>query len=231
VAPSLANVAGPRVHIRPVAGLPLLHVEEPAYRGGNRWAKSIFDRVGAVALIIAASPILLITAIAIKLTSRGPVFFRQERAGLRGNNFDMIKFRSMVVGAENMATELESDSGNQVLFKMRNDPRVTKVGKFIRRASIDELPQLFNVVKGDMSLVGPRPLLPAWLAEYPEPTRRRLLVRPGITGLWQISGRSNLDWEESIRLDLYYVENWSLVGDLVILWHTFRAVITSDGAY
>lgn len=231
VAPSLANIAGPRVHIRPVAGLPLLHVEEPAYRGASRWAKATFDRAGSIALLIAASPVFLLTALAIKLTSRGPVFFRQERVGHRGRAFGMIKFRSMVVGAEDMLAELQADSGNEVMFKMRDDPRVTRVGRFIRRTSIDELPQLLNVVKGDMSLVGPRPPLVAEVSGYGNDARRRLLVRPGITGLWQISGRSNLDWEETVRLDLYYVENWSLVGDLVILWRTLRAVISSEGAY
>ena len=231
VAPSLANIAGPRVHVRPVAGLPLLHVEEPSYRGTARWAKAIFDRAGSLALIIVGLPIFFVTAAAIKLTSRGPVFFRQERVGRDGETFGMIKFRSMVVDAELLLADLQADSGNEVMFKMRDDPRVTRVGKIIRRTSIDELPQLFNVLKGDMSLVGPRPPLLAEVSGYGHAARRRLLVRPGITGLWQVSGRSNLDWEETVRLDLYYVENWSLVGDLLILWRTLRAVISSEGAY
>lgn len=231
VAPSLANIAGPRVHVRPVAGLPLLHVEAPSYRGTARWVKGIFDRAGSLALILVGSPIFLVTALVIKLTSRGPVFFRQERVGLDGHNFGMIKFRSMVVDAEERLADLQADSGNEVMFKMRDDPRVTKIGKLIRRTSIDELPQLFNVLKGDMSLVGPRPPLVSEVSGYANVARRRLLVRPGITGLWQVSGRSNLDWEETVRLDLYYVENWSLVGDLVILWRTLRAVVSSEGAY
>jgi len=231
VAPSLANVAGPRVHIRPVAGLPLLHVEEPSYRGATRWGKSLFDRAGSMALLIVGLPIFLATAVAIKITSPGPVFYRQERVGRDGRVFRMIKFRSMVVDADQMLTDLEADSGNEVMFKMRDDPRVTRVGRFIRRTSIDELPQLLNVLKGDMSLVGPRPPLLSEFSGYGTDARRRLLVRPGMTGLWQVSGRSNLDWEETVRLDLYYVENWSLIGDLLILWKTLRAVISSEGAY
>lgn len=231
VAPSLANIAGPRVHVRPVAGLPLLHVEEPAYRGSERYTKGVLDRAGSLALLMAFSPVFLATALAIKLDSRGSVFFRQERVGRNGQVFGMIKFRSMVPGAEQMVTELEGDSGNEVMFKMRDDPRVTRVGSFIRRFSVDELPQLINVLKGDMSLVGPRPPLASEVSGYGDDARRRLLVRPGMTGLWQISGRSNLDWEETVRLDLYYVENWSIVGDLLILWKTARAVVTSNGAY
>ena len=231
VAPSLANIAGPRVHIRPVAGLPLLHVEKPAYRGASRWAKGTLDRVGASALIAVGSPILLVVAIAVKLTSRGSVFFVQERVGRDGEVFKMIKFRTMVHGADAMLEELKADTGNLMMFKMRNDPRVTPLGRTLRRFSLDELPQLFNVVKGDMSLVGPRPPLVSEVSVYAADARRRLLVRPGITGPWQISGRSDLNWEETMRLDLYYVENWSIVGDLLILWKTLRAVVSSTGAY
>ncbi|WP_216822892.1 sugar transferase [Aeromicrobium sp. A1-2] len=231
VAPSLANIAGPRVHIRPVAGLPLLHVEQPSYRGAQRWAKGLFDRVGGLALVLAFSPVLVVLAVAIKLTSAGKVFFVQERVGQDGQTFGMIKFRSMVEGADAMLADLEPDTGNIVMFKMRDDPRVTRVGRFLRRYSLDELPQLFNVLKGDMSLVGPRPPLVSEVSGYAAEARRRLLVRPGMTGLWQISGRSELDWEDTVRLDLYYVENWSLVGDMLILWKTFRAVVSSAGAY
>ncbi len=231
VAPSLANIAGPRVNVRPVAGLPLLHVEQPAYRGTSRWAKAMLDRCGGLALLIAFSPIFVVTSLAIKITSPGPVFFRQERVGKDGRSFGMIKFRSMVVGAESLLAELEADTGNAVMFKMRDDPRITRVGKLIRRTSIDELPQLLNVLKGDMSLVGPRPPLVSEVSGYAADARRRLLVRPGMTGPWQISGRSNLDWEETVRLDLYYVENWSIIGDLLILWKTLRAVVSSEGAY
>ena len=231
VAPSLANIAGPRVHIRPVAGLPLLHVEKPSYRGAQRWAKDLLDRVGGLSLLLLFSPLLLALAAAIKLTSPGRVFFVQERVGRDGNTFGMIKFRSMVEGADSMLADLQPDTSNVVMFKMRDDPRVTRVGKFLRRYSLDELPQLLNVVKGDMSLVGPRPPLVSEVSGYAAEARRRLLVRPGMTGPWQISGRSDLDWEETMRLDLYYVENWSLVGDMLILWKTFRAVVTSAGAY
>ncbi|MEO6604853.1 MAG: sugar transferase [Aeromicrobium sp.] len=231
VAPSLANIAGPRVHIRPVAGLPLLHVEKPAYRGSARWAKGTLDRVGGGTLLLMGLPIFAIVAIAVKVSSPGSVFFVQERVGRDGKTFGMIKFRTMVVGAESMLDELKPDIGNAVMFKMRDDPRVTRVGKVLRRFSLDELPQLVNVVKGDMSLVGPRPPLVSEVSVYAADARRRLLVRPGITGPWQISGRSDLNWEETMRLDLYYVENWSIVGDLLILWKTMRAVLRSTGAY
>lgn len=233
VAPALANIAGPRVHVRPVAGLPLLHVERPAYQGAQRWVKTIFDRLGSLALIIAGSPILLLSAIAVKVSSSGPVFFMQERAGRDGETFRMFKFRTMVNGADDLLSELDlqADSGNEFMFKLKDDPRITPVGRILRRLSIDELPQLLNVLLGDMSLVGPRPPLLHEVEGYHIDARRRLLVRPGITGLWQISGRSDLNWEETIRLDLYYVENWSLMGDLVILWRTARAVLSSRGAY
>jgi len=231
VAPSLANIAGPRVHIRPVAGLPLLHVEKPAYRGGARWAKGTLDRVGALALLLVGSPIFVAVAIAIKVSSPGGVFFVQERVGRDGETFGMIKFRTMVTGADAMLEELRPDTGNVMMFKMRDDPRVTSIGKHLRRFSLDELPQLVNVIKGDMSLVGPRPPLVSEVSVYAADARRRLLVRPGITGPWQISGRSDLNWEETMRLDLYYVENWSIVGDLLILWKTLRAVVSSAGAY
>jgi exopolysaccharide biosynthesis polyprenyl glycosylphosphotransferase len=231
VAPSLANIAGPRVHIRPVAGLPLLHVEKPAYRGGARWAKGTLDRVGGWTLLLMGSPIFIAVAIAVKVSSPGGVFFVQERVGRDGKTFGMIKFRTMVDGADEMLDELTPDTGNAVMFKMRDDPRVTRVGKFLRRFSLDELPQLVNVVKGDMSLVGPRPPLMSEVSGYAADARRRLLVRPGITGPWQISGRSDLNWEETMRLDLYYVENWSIVGDILILWKTFRAVVRATGAY
>ncbi|MBC7631291.1 sugar transferase [Aeromicrobium sp.] len=231
VAPALANIAGPRVHIRPVAGLPLLHVEQPSYRGASRWAKGLLDRAGGTALLVAFLPLFVVIAATVKLASPGRVFFVQERVGLDGHVFGMIKFRTMVDGADSMLQELQPDSGNEVMFKMRDDPRVTRSGRFFRRFSLDELPQLINVVKGDMSLVGPRPPLVAEVSGYAPEAHRRLLVRPGMTGPWQISGRSDLDWEETMRLDLYYVENWSIVGDLLILWKTFRAVRSSAGAY
>jgi exopolysaccharide biosynthesis polyprenyl glycosylphosphotransferase len=231
VAPSLANVAGPRVHIRPVAGLPLLHVEQPSYRGASRWAKFLLDRFGSLGLLLVGSPLFVAIAIAIKVTSRGKVFFVQERVGRDGNTFNMIKFRTMVDGADSLLETLQRDTGNVMMFKMRDDPRVTRAGKFLRRYSLDELPQLINVLKGDMSLVGPRPPLMSEVSGYEAEARRRLLVLPGMTGPWQISGRSDLNWEETMRLDLYYVENWSIVDDLLILWKTFRAVVNSSGAY
>lgn len=232
--PNLIDVAGPRIHTRPVAGLPLVHVETPRYVGASRIAKRAFDVVGALLAIVLLSPVLLGAAIAVKVSSRGPLLFKQERIGLRGETFRMIKFRSMVVDAEARLQALldeQRDAGNEVLFKLKNDPRVTPVGRFMRRFSIDELPQLFNVLGGSMSLVGPRPPLAREVDLYDEAARRRLLVRPGLTGLWQVSGRSSLSWEESIRLDLYYVENWSLMGDVVLMWRTFKAVIARDGAY
>jgi exopolysaccharide biosynthesis polyprenyl glycosylphosphotransferase len=235
LAPALTNIAGPRVHTQPVAGLPLIHVDHPTYRGANRIVKRLFDLFGSVALIVLFSPVLLAVAVAIKVTSKGPVFFRQDRVGLNGETFRMIKFRSMVVDAEQrldaLKQERTADAGNQVLFKMRNDPRITTVGRFIRRFSIDELPQLFNVVSGDMSLVGPRPPLRSEVDLYGADALRRLLVKPGMTGRWQVSGRSDLTWDDSVRLDVYYVENWSITGDLAILWRTARAVLGSSGAY
>jgi exopolysaccharide biosynthesis polyprenyl glycosylphosphotransferase len=234
LAPALTNIAGPRVHNHPVAGLPLIHVDRPTYHGANHILKKSFDIVGSLALIVLFAPILLGFAAAIKLTSKGPVFFRQDRVGINGEIFKMIKFRSMVLDAETRLAKLQGeqhDAGNLVLFKMRNDPRITKIGKFIRRFSIDELPQLFNVVMGNMSLVGPRPPLKAEVELYGDDARRRLLVKPGMTGLWQVSGRSDLTWDDTVRLDLYYVENWSITGDLVIIWKTAKAVVSSAGAY
>lgn len=232
--PSLVDVAGPRISTRPVAGLPLVHVETPRYEGAGRFAKRAFDLIGAVVLVVVLSPVLLLAALAVVLTSRGPLLFTQERVGLEGRTFRMLKFRSMVADAETRLDQLlagERDAGNDVLFKLKDDPRVTPIGRVMRRFSIDELPQLFNVIAGSMSLVGPRPPLLREVDRYDAAARRRLLVRPGLTGLWQVSGRSRLSWDDSIRLDLYYVENWSLMGDLVLLWRTVKAVVARDGAY
>lgn len=232
VAPALTDIAGPRIHTRPVAGLPLIHVEYPEFTGSKYFIKRLTDIFLSSILILVLSPVLLVVSLAVKLDSRGPLIFRQERIGQNGQSFKMLKFRSMVVDAElKLAALLEQSEGNGVLFKMKDDPRVTSVGRFIRRFSLDELPQLFNVLKGDMSLVGPRPPLPAEVEAYEGWVHRRLLVKPGITGLWQVSGRSNLSWDDSVRLDLYYVENWSLMGDFIILYRTIRAVVASDGAY
>ncbi|MBP6684302.1 MAG: sugar transferase [Leucobacter sp.] len=232
VATALTDVAGPRIHTRPVAGLPLIHVESPQFQGWRYLAKRALDIVGSIVGIILTSPILILIPILIRIDSPGPVFFSQKRLGLRGRQFTMYKYRSMHVDAEEARAELlEQNEGNGLLFKMREDPRVTPFGRFIRRHSLDEIPQLFNVLKGDMSLVGPRPPLPQEAEGYEQWMHRRMFVRPGISGLWQVSGRSDLDWDESVRLDLYYVENWSMMGDLLILWRTVRAVVRGDGAY
>jgi exopolysaccharide biosynthesis polyprenyl glycosylphosphotransferase len=233
VAPSLIDIGGPRIHTRPVAGLPLIHVETPRYVGGRLLGKRLLDTIAAALLIALLSPLLLAVAVAVKLTSPGPVFFFQPRIGKNGRCFAMLKFRSMVPDAEERLAALraEADAGNGVLFKLRDDPRVTPIGRVLRRYSIDELPQLFNVLRGHMSLVGPRPPLHSEVQEYERHVRRRFLVKPGITGPWQVGGRSNLSWEESVRLDLYYVENWTLTGDLIILFRTARAVLARDGAY
>ncbi|WP_248240049.1 sugar transferase [Microbacterium kunmingense] len=228
LAPSIVDVAGPRLHTRPVAGLPLIHVETPKFTGGQRFIKRSVDLVASVLGVIVISPLLIALAITVRLTSDGPVFFRQTRVGLKGREFSMMKFRSMVVNAEEMLADLEReqrDAGNEVLFKMKNDPRVTPIGRVMRKFSLDELPQLFNVMGGSMSLVGPRPPLPKEVAQYATHVHRRFLVKPGITGLWQVSGRSSLSWEESVRLDLSYVENWSLLGDVAILLKTAKAAL------
>lgn len=232
MAPALTDIAGPRIHTQQVAGLPLIHVTTPTLEGGQRVAKRLFD-IGVSGLLIAlASPLMVILAIVVKFDSRGPVLFRQERVGIEGTLFLMLKFRSMVVDAEQRLADLaDRDQGNGVLFKIKDDPRITTVGRFLRRYSLDELPQLFNIFGGTMSLVGPRPPLPREVEVYEQDVRRRLLVKPGLTGLWQVSGRSNLSWQDSVRLDLYYVENWSLAGDLVIILRTVRAVFHSTGAY
>jgi exopolysaccharide biosynthesis polyprenyl glycosylphosphotransferase len=232
MAPALTDIAGPRIHTQQVAGLPLIHVTTPTLEGGQRVAKRLFDIVASGILILVASPMMGLISILIKLGGRGPVLFKQSRVGIEGNHFRMLKFRSMVVDAEKKLTELEHlNEGSGVLFKIKNDPRVTPIGRFLRKFSLDELPQLFNVLGGSMSLVGPRPPLPSEVEAYEHDVRRRLLVKPGLTGLWQVSGRSNLSWQDSVRLDLYYVENWSLTGDLLILLRTVRAVFHSTGAY
>ena len=190
--------------------------------------------VGAGVILLLVSPIFAITSLAIWRFDRGPVFFRQQRVGRGGELFGVLKFRSMVVNADQLVVDLAQQNKHDedhVLFKMENDPRVTPPGRVIRRYSIDELPQLVNVLRGEMSLVGPRPPLPSEVEQYTEDVRRRLAVRPGMTGLWQVSGRSDLSWEDSVRLDLYYVDNWSMVQDLAILLKTVRAVVSSRGAY
>lgn len=233
VVPALTDVAGPRIHTAPVAGLPLIHVEYPAFTGARYFLKRSFDIAASTLLILLLSPLLLVVALLVLCTSPGPVIFKQQRVGIHGERFTMYKFRSMNPDADAQLQTLLASQGSsdKPLFKVDDDPRITKVGKVLRRYSLDELPQLFNVVNGTMSLVGPRPQVPGEVALYTEWDHRRLLVKPGITGLWQISGRSDLDWEDAIRLDLYYVENWSLVGDIGILYKTIRAVVDSHGAY
>jgi exopolysaccharide biosynthesis polyprenyl glycosylphosphotransferase len=232
LAPALTDVAGPRIHTRPAAGVPLLHVESPGYSGIQYWVKRAFDIVVSTLLLTLAAPLMALCAIAVKVTSPGPILFKQERIGLNGRPFQMLKFRSMVVDAGERLNELRChNEGNGLLFKIRDDPRVTPVGRRLRQSSLDELPQLLNVLQGAMSLVGPRPPLRSEVQSYDAELGRRLLVRPGITGLWQVSGRSDLSLEESARLDLYYVENWRLFDDIVILMRTVRAVLTKSGAY
>src|SRR4051812_25895255 len=232
VSPGIVEVAGPRISIRPVAGLSLLHLERPAASGGPHLLKRVFDRGMALTLLLLAAPLLLGLAVAVRLTSRGPILFRQRRVGRGGAEFTMLKFRSMYVDAEHRQGELHASSdGNAVLFKLRDDPRVTGLGRVLRRFSLDELPQLVNILRGEMSLVGPRPPLSREVALYAADDTRRMLVKPGLTGLWQVSGRSDLSWEESVRLDLRYVDNWSMTLDLLILWKTARAVIRGSGAY
>ena len=232
VAPALLDVAGPRTTIRPIAGLTLLHVDHPQLSGPRRALKGLFDRVVAGMALILLAPLFAALAIAIRLSDRGPALFTQTRVGKDGHSFRMYKFRTMVVDAEQRRTQLlPSNDSDGVLFKLRKDPRVTAVGAHLRRLSLDELPQLFNVFLGHMSLVGPRPALPDEAEKYAEHVRRRLVVKPGLTGLWQVNGRSDLSWEESVRLDLRYVENWSFALDLQIMWKTISVMMRGSGAY
>lgn len=232
LASSLTNVAGPRIHIRPVEGLPMMHVELPYFMGGRHIAKRAVDIMISSLALSVLMPLLLFLALLIRHDSPGGALFCQQRVGRRGDTFRMFKFRSMVASAEEELMDLiNNNEGAGPLFKMRHDPRVTLVGIWLRRFSLDELPQFYNVLKGDMSLVGPRPPLPTEVADYQGHAHRRLFIKPGITGLWQVNGRSDLDWEESIRLDLYYVENWSLTGDLMIMWRTFKVMLKPTGAY
>jgi len=233
VAPGVTELAGPRLLIHPLGGLPLLHVKEAGFSATSWALKSSLDRVGAAVLCLVLSPIFATIALAVRLSSPGPVLFRQKRVGLHGREFAVLKFRTMHEGADDRQGELLGlNDHDGVLFKIRKDPRVTPVGRFLRRYSLDELPQLWNVLTGSMSLIGPRPPLQSEVDRYPvDLRRRRLLVKPGMTGLWQVSGRSDLSWEETARLDLQYVENWSVLLDATVLWKTFRAVVSGRGAY
>ncbi len=233
VTPNLTDVSGPRISVRPVAGLPLLHVEKPEFTGFRRVFKGLFDRGVAFVSLVLLAPLFLVLAIAVRLDSHGPAFFRQERVGRAGKTFTMLKFRSMSMDAEARLDDIKAANvhGDGPLLKVVDDPRITRVGKFLRKTSLDELPQLVNVLFGQMSLVGPRPPLPREVAQYENHVQRRLLVKPGLTGLWQVSGRADLSWEDSVRLDLYYVENWSFLLDIAIMVRTVRAVLASRGAY
>ena len=232
VTPGVVDVAGQRLQIRPVADMPLVHIEKPQYDRATSFGKQAFDFCFALVALILIAPIMICAAIAVKVTSRGPVFYRSERMGIDGTPFEMIKFRSMFVDADKHLDALvRQNEGAGVLFKMRNDPRVTQIGRVLRKYSLDELPQFINVLRGEMSIVGPRPPLRREVEAYDGVVRRRLLVKPGVTGLWQVSGRSDLSWDESVRLDLYYVENWSMMQDLLIIKKTLNAVARSDGAY
>lgn len=232
VCPGVLDVALSRLVMRPVAGLPLLQIEKPQYRGAKRFQKRAFDSCFALVALTASLPILIIVALLIKLTSRGPVFYCSERIGIDAQPFSMLKFRTMVQGAdqqfESLLAKNESDG---LLFKIREDPRVTPVGRVLRRFSLDELPQFINVLRREMSVVGPRPPMRREVEAYDCDVLRRLLVKPGVTGLWQVSGRSDLSWDRSVRLDLAYVDNWSMVGDILIIGKTLRAVLQRKGAY
>jgi exopolysaccharide biosynthesis polyprenyl glycosylphosphotransferase len=232
VSPNVVDVSGPRIHLRAVANMPFIHLEEPQYAGAANVSKVIFDKSIALTALLVLSPLFVAAGIAVKLTSPGPILYRSTRVGVGGEPFEMLKFRSMALNADDYVHALDTaNEGAGPLFKMRDDPRITSVGKSLRRFSIDELPQLINVLRGEMSLVGPRPPLPSEVAKYEGHTSKRLLVRQGITGLWQVSGRSDLTWDETVRLDLDYVENWSMLRDVQIIWRTLSAVIGSRGAY
>lgn len=228
----IADVAGPRISLQPLDGLPLIKVQIPEFEGGQHALKRAVDIVFAgLVMIPIALVVMPIIGLLIKLDDRGPVFFRQTRIGRDGQEFGILKFRTMRIDAEEQLAKLQAQNeGNGVLFKMKKDPRVTRIGAILRKYSIDELPQFWNVLRGDMSVVGPRPPLPREVREYDGKVYRRLFIKPGITGLWQVSGRSDLSWEESVRLDLRYVENWSIMSDLMIMWRTAKVMVAPSGA-
>ena len=231
VAPAVMDVTGPRLTVRPAAGLPLLHLDEARLSRPQRISKRALDLFGSVFLIVVLSPVLLVVGLTVRFTSAGPVIYRQYRIGRGGESFTMLKFRTMRFDAESKQDELRSEHGLVTpMFKLDQDPRVTRVGRFLRRWSLDELPQLFNVLGGSMSLVGPRPHPLDDVNRYELAAYRRLALKPGMTGLWQVEGRSDLEWAEALRLDIYYVETWSLAGDFVLLSRTLRAVIRGQGA-
>ncbi len=234
VVPALTEISSDRMSMRPVAGLPLVHLDLPRARDALKLSKRLFDIAASAVLLTLLAPVLAVVAILVKASGGGPVLFRQERVGRDGAPFTFLKFRSMDVDAESRLSGLRdggTDRGNAVMFKMADDPRVTRFGRLLRRYSLDELPQLVNVLRGEMSIVGPRPALPIEMETYGRDAMRRLTVRPGITGLWQVSGRSDLSWEETVRLDLYYVDNWSFMQDAQIMIRTVKAVLSTSGAY
>lgn len=232
VAPSVTDISGERITVRPVGGLPLIHIDPPRATDAARWGKRLFDIVGSAFLILCFTPIFVFASARVWLHDRGPILFRQTRIGRDGQEFTCLKYRTMVVNADELIADLQAELGQSaLLFKMKDDPRITGPGKWLRRYSVDELPQLFNVLRGDMSLVGPRPQVAREVALYNSAMARRLRVRPGMTGLWQVSGRSELSLDEAIRLDLFYVDNWSMLQDISILGRTVGAVFGSSGAY
>lgn len=231
VAPSLGDVAGPRVTIRPSADLPLLHLDEPRLTGPERVLKRVVDLLVAAFLLVLTAPLLLVLAFMVKASGRGPVFYRQERVGQGGRPFTIRKLRTMVDGADSLRDEVIGTPDAGITDRYRTDPRITPVGRFLRRWSLDELPQLVNVVGGSMSMVGPRPMLADELPLLGDADHRRHLTKPGMTGLWQVNGRKESDWEERMRLDLDYIERWSPSLDLVIAMKTLRVVLSGKGAY
>jgi exopolysaccharide biosynthesis polyprenyl glycosylphosphotransferase len=232
VAPSVSEISGDRIRLRPVGGLPLVHLDPPRWSDASRLGKRAFDLVGTLLILLAVSPVMAMVAAWVKVHDGGPVFYRHARVGRNGETFQCLKFRSMVNDADRLVADLQTTHGQDaLLFKLKDDPRITRPGRMLRRYSLDELPQLFNVVMGQMSLVGPRPQVAAEVSMYDDAMRRRLHVRPGLTGLWQVSGRSDLSLDEAIRLDLFYVDNWSMIQDIQILARTIGAVVHSRGAY
>ncbi len=228
----LDSVDRSRMRFDTVNGIPLMHVATPTFSGGKHRVKRAMDVILSGFALLFLAPVFGVIALLIRRDSEGPVFFRQERVGIDGTTFSMIKFRSMATTAEaDLAALLERNEGNGVLFKLRADPRVTRIGSVLRRYSLDELPQIWNIFVGEMSIVGPRPPLAREVEQYDDRVQRRLYIKPGLTGAWQVGGRSDLSWEESIRLDLHYVENWSILGDLRIMWRTVGVVIGPVGAY
>jgi exopolysaccharide biosynthesis polyprenyl glycosylphosphotransferase len=232
IGPDVVELAGPRISVAAIGGLPLLHIGDPMIGVYRHTIKACYERVLGFLLLLLVSPVIAVVAVAILIDSGRPIFYRQQRVGFKGRLFTILKFRTMTPDAdielERLRTSNEHDGA---LFKMRSDPRVTRVGGWLRKYSVDEIPQLINVVRGDMVLIGPRPCLASETEKFGEAAQRRFLARPGLTGLWQVNGRSDIPWEEAIRLDLYYVENWSPWMDLMIAWRTMRVVVTGSGGY